>query len=92
MDQETCKIRWKCTECSNKDFASKQTAVNHARKFHEDSDPGLIIAKVSKSIHLKAPALKTKKKAYSHFSQLTNVFNCDQVVEGFSWSNTSKNN
>ena len=53
MDQETCKIRWKCKECSNKDFASKQTAVNHANKYHGDSDPGLIIVKVSKSIHLK---------------------------------------
>ena len=91
MDQETCKIRWKCKECSNKDFASKQTAVNHANKYHGDSDPGLIIVKVSKSIHLKAPASKNKKKAYNHFSQLSNVFNSDHFVEDFSWSSTFKN-
>ena len=86
MEEET-KTKWKCKEC-NKTLASKQNAAKHVKKFHVDKDPKETIVKVTVQVSDKESnvAPKKKKSAYSHFSQLSNIFNNSSLVQSFSWS------
>ena len=86
MDEET-KTKWKCKECSIT-LASKQNAAKHIKKFHADKDPKETMLKVTAQVIEKQSnvAPKKKKAAYSHFSQLSNIFNNSSLVQSFSWS------
>ena len=86
MEEET-KTKWKCKEC-NKTLASKQKAAKHIIKFHVDKDAKETMVKVTAQVSDKDSnaAPKKKKSAYSHFSQLSNIFNNSSLVQSFSWS------
>ena len=80
-------------------MASKQNIVKHVKRFHPDSDPSETISKVQISqqqeqnpIVIPKPkkAAKKKKKAYQHFSQLSNIFNNNDMIEQFSISKSKK--
>ena len=89
------KARWKCVVC-DKTLASKQTALQHVKVFHSDSDPVKTILKVAaqepavgQSLNIRKKK-STKKKAFNYFSQLSNIFNDSNLVETFSL-NQAKN-
>ena len=93
------KSKWKCSVC-NILLASKQNIVKHVKRFHPDSDPSETISKVQISqqqeqnpivIPKTKKAAKKKKKAYQHFSQLSNIFNNNDMIEQFSISKSKKN-
>ena len=91
------KTKWKCKSCQ-KSLASKQTALNHVKVFHKESDPHNTISKVivqliEDHIDILNPKKDTKvvkKKAFNHFSQLSNIFSDDNIVEKFSFSQPKK--
>ena len=90
MEQEI-KTKWKCKDC-NKILVSKQSATKHVKTFHSGSDPNqtIVEVKTSTSDTQSKPVKKVQKKAYGHFSQLTNVFNNNTLVERFSWSKNAR--
>ena len=87
--EEDIKTKWKCTVCT-KILASKQSATKHVKAFHSQSDPKqtILAVKTSTSDSQSNPVKKVKKKAYGHFSQLSNIFNINNMVERFCWSKT----
>jgi hypothetical protein len=58
------------------------------KRFHDGSNPGDTITKVKVAISEKPPkpVAKEKRKAYSYFSELGNLFNDENMFESFSWS------
>ena len=86
MEKET-ETKWKCKVC-DRTLASKQTALKHVKRFHDGSKPGDTITKVkvAKSEKPPKPVAKEKRKAYSFFSGLGNMFNDESKFESFSWS------
>ena len=89
------KARWKCVVCE-KSLASKQTALQHVKVFHNESDPVQTILKVitqesavKQSLNI-SKKKSTKKKAFNYFSQLSNMFNDNNMVETFSMSQSKK--
>jgi hypothetical protein len=89
------KARWKCVVCE-KTLASKQTALQHVKVFHNQSDPVQTILKiitqesaVNQNMNIKKKK-STKKKAFNYFSQLSNMFNDNNLVETFSLSQSKK--
>ena len=92
---DTMAPRWKCVVC-DKTLASKQTALQHVKVFHSESDPVKTILKVvteepevDQSLNIKKKK-SIKKKAFNYFSQLSNIFSNNNLVETFSLSQ-SKN-
>ena len=89
----TTKTKWKCETCQ-KSLASKQTAINHVKVFHKESDPNVTISKVRVQISEDKDQIgnpkpkkdeKVKNKAFKHFSQLSNIFSDESIVEKFSF-------
>ena len=91
--EEEKKTKWKCRSCE-KILASKQNALKHVQKFHEEKSPTETIVKVKVTNVEKQPkpVPKVKKKAYAFCSQLHSIFNDANLVEKFSWSKRKKSN
>ena len=93
------KTKWRCRECG-KLLSSKQTALKHIDIFHKTVDPseGESVTKVKVQVkekeykegnqNIENPS--TTKKAFGFFAPLTNIFNNDSLVEGFSWGEKKK--
>ena len=91
------KTKWRCRECG-KLLASKQTALKHLDTFHKTVDPSEGITKVKVQVKEKVDKQgtqnvenpSTSKKAFGFFAPLTNIFNNENMVEGFSWGDKKK--
>ena len=92
------RTKWKCKEC-DKLLASKQTALKHIGTYHKTADPSGSIAKVKVQVTDKEEKGSTtqnkknptsKNKAFGFFAPLTNIFNNESMVEGFSWGDKKK--
>ena len=91
--EEEKKTKWKCRSCE-RILASKQNALKHVKKFHEEKSPTETIVKVKVTNVEKQPkpVQKVKKKAYAFCYQLHSIFNDANLVEKFSWSKQKKSN
>ena len=92
------KTKWRCRICE-KLLASKQTALKHLVLVHKSDDHIDSVIKVQvqetnnenkvTKENPKGPPT-VKNKAYGFFAPLTNIFNDENMVEGFSWGDKSK--
>lgn len=88
--------RYKCLTCE-KVLGSKQSALHHVKTFHNADDPHKTITKIRSIVQEHGgfnlgKAVKTRKKASGHFSELRNIFNDSNFIEPFSLSKTKNSN
>ena len=91
------KTKWRCGICE-KLLASKQTALKHLALVHKTDDHSVGVAKVqvqetnneNKVTKENQGSTTAKNKAYGFFAPLTNIFNDENMVEGFSWGDKTK--